>query len=394
MSSISSDPDPIQEIMASETPEQTAATLVDRMFDLFIPAENRSIIFVAVCDTIATRKVKAMEQDPDCPWLLSPDDSGDNRLRKEAIRANEIDRQSFAQITDFAEVVQTAALLKGMEMDDKGTGWLDVNGQYHDLDVELERLMPGEEERRSSGRAKQLAAFIRKTKDILREHDIPDQQIASCLRTGKTSLLGHVSTAVNKVLTKSKAEEWDQDHVKEELEFVVEKAASCQYISNFGDWAAERYRDPHEPLPSPIWFSAKRYRERVLVAAEMDDGQYEHLFLARLGDVLRDAASDLFSAITPLEVTTAYETGDLSSLMRLAVLNDHAQAVCLGILEANQPNWVDMQFILSIPTVSLTEAQAEHALGELWRLGYAKRRKAADTVTWKLHPTSPKWKVS
>ena len=380
-------------VVSLDKPRQTAIAIVERVFDLFLPAEERSIIFVGICNRVAVTKIEAMEQHNDCPWILGPDDSEDTRLRKEAIRANEIDRQSFAQITDFAEVVQTAALLKGIEMDDKGTGWLDSNGQYRDLDEELEHLMPGEEERRSSGRAKQLAAFICKTKDILREHDIPDQKIASCLRSGKTSLLGHVSAAVNKALVKGKIDDWDKDRMKEELEFVVDKAASCQYISNFGDWATERYRDPNEPLPPPIWFSASHYTQRVLVAAEMDSEQYEHLFLARLSDVLRDAQGSLFSSITPEEVATAYHTGDLTKLMRSAIFNDHPRSVCLGILEANEPDWIDMTFVLSIPTVHITEAQAERALSELWRLGYAQRRGERDKVVWRLCPDTPSWRV-
>ncbi|NIN67175.1 MAG: hypothetical protein GTO63_21250, partial [Anaerolineae bacterium] len=105
-------------------------------------------------------------------------------------RQQEVRRRTLKGIEDLRQATNMAevrwAMANGHET------WLDADGAEVSLLDVIESQMPVEEQRKSSGRARQVAAFVIGESSAVaafREQGIPDQRIAECAKSGMSSVL-------------------------------------------------------------------------------------------------------------------------------------------------------------------------------------------------------------
>jgi len=341
---------------------------------LNLPIESSASALVQMLRQVADEQV-AHETEKDSPWTLVTSDSTKTRVRKGALRTRRVDDLTFQNAVRLEHVVTAAQVAIAMQIEE--AQGLDVDGQYEELEERLADIMP--EDTASSGSARQIAAFVTRTSRTWLENGIPAGDIAACNRPRMARMLADVSSAANKVERAAtlfiKGEEVvvTPEIRREEHRWICDTARQVAQGQDFMVAAKTRYHDPKEPPAPRIRYdttSAPNGTEVRLGAAMTPD--LWTLVKSRLGNRLERAEpGTLYVPISPHKVESALGgRGQLwrkagQELMRIAMLSSLSRSTALGILEANEGKWIDLDFALTAAQGRVSQIDMREALNEL-----------------------------
>lgn len=238
-------------------------------FDLALPLSDRCDTLMAVLEYAATLMIEREEGD-------TPDAYADPEFRRQ-----EIKRRTLAGVEGLRQAANILELRWAMKNGHQK--WQDESGAEVDLLETIEHQMPNEDQRGSSGRARQIwmfAAGEHSAVAAFREQGIPDQEIAKVGTSGMSSVLGIVAAARKKLEDATPPEE-----LREKYETLIGFAAETTNL----DVLRKKIRtliDPTDTPPPPIPYSVESDDESCWVVAHPTEGQFTEVFLNRLKDVL------------------------------------------------------------------------------------------------------------
>ena len=181
------------------------ALVVLAPMDVAIPIETRVDLFMDLCEHTAEAIIaREEEQNPDVPWLPQPEDTPEDMQRRGVLRKQEAARREMRIISELGQIANLLELRCAMKY--QAEAWMGPDGEATTLLEELEHQMPGEEERASSGKARQVWSFL-KTANIFKEHGITDEEISRCNIQGKRVYLALVAVAQRKISETEENEE-------------------------------------------------------------------------------------------------------------------------------------------------------------------------------------------
>jgi hypothetical protein len=189
----------------------------------------------------------------------------------------EVLKRTFKGAADLRQIANVLELRCAMELDNGHETWLDEDGAEVSLLEVIEHQMPDEEQRNSSGRARQVWSFL-DAAQAFREQGISDRDIAGCATSGLSSVLGITAAAQRKLATVI-PEEGLQDAYRELIGAAAETTKLSDLKKKVGQMVGIE-------SPSPIPYSAEVNCQHTWVIARMDEGQFLNLFWARMEDVL------------------------------------------------------------------------------------------------------------
>lgn len=159
---------------------------------------------------------------------------------------------------------------------------------------------------------------------------------------------------------------------REEHRWMCDTARSVPQGQDFMVAAKARYRDPHEPPAPRIRYDTQAVPNGTEVYAGMVmTPELWGIVRTRLkGKMERAEPGTVYVTISPHVVESALgreEAWDSAGvkLMRLAILSSPSRSTALGILEANEGEWIDLDFALSAAQGRVSQVDLREALNEL-----------------------------
>jgi hypothetical protein len=255
---------------------------VEPLFDLARPIEERTEWLMSLLEGAAHTIVERMEHDnPNAPWVPQKDDTPEAMSRRDTVRKQEVNRQTFSLIQSLRQCTNMAEVRWAMENGHQT--WLDENGRETDLLEQIEHLLPGEELRRNSGRARQIWAFVagqNSAVSAFREQGIPDWEIAKAGASGMPSVLGILSAERKKL-----EDITPPDELPDTYREFIEEASQTTRLDDLKDWVRKRINPTDQPPPR-IPYSVEPDGEDWWLVAHPSAEQFTELILRRLRDVL------------------------------------------------------------------------------------------------------------
>lgn len=233
-------------------------------FDLALPMAARSEGLWYILELAAHLSIERDEQDTD-----AYDDP--------VFRGQEVKRRILKGIIDLGEITHMLEVRWTIENSDER--WLDSDGAEIGLKEVLESQMPNEEQRKSSGRARELWSF-RDTAHKFHEQGIPDQRIAECNKSGMKSVLGMVANAQRKLEAVTPPNE-----LREVYDTLIQAASETTRLQDL-EKQIRVMIDPTDTPPPPIPYSVEVDGDYRWVVARPTNEQFRDLVLRRLSDVL------------------------------------------------------------------------------------------------------------
>ncbi|NIV31082.1 MAG: hypothetical protein GWN58_16790 [Anaerolineae bacterium] len=233
-------------------------------FDLMRPLTDRSEALYAILSLAADLTIQRDEQNTDA--YADPE-----------FRAQEIRRRTLKGIEDLRQIANMLELRWAIENGHET--WLDADGAETSLLDVIEAQMPDEEQRKSSGRARQVWSFL-DTAQAFREQGFSDQEIAECAKSGLSSALGITAAAQRKL-----EQVTPPDELRDRYGKLIEAAAETTSL----DALRRKVRtlvDPTDTPPPPILYSLEQNGEHCWLLMRPTQEQWMGLVYARLKDVL------------------------------------------------------------------------------------------------------------
>jgi hypothetical protein len=254
----------------SPASSQIPATLnLGQAFDLALPLADRSECLMQILSLAAELTVQRDEES-------NPDAYADPEFRQQEVR-----RRTLRGVEDLRQATNMAELR--WVMDNGHETWVDADGAEVSLLEVIEGQMPDEEQRGSSGRARQVWAFVAGENSAVaafREQGFSDQEIARCATSGLSSALGIVSSCRRKL-----EESYPESDLRDRYGELIEAAAETTNLEELKRKCRQMV-DPTDTPPPPIPYSAEPDGERWWVVAHPTQDQFTELVLRRLGDRL------------------------------------------------------------------------------------------------------------
>jgi hypothetical protein len=251
---------------ALEPRQDIAPVNIGSAFDLMLPLTDRSEAMLTILELAAHLTIEREERD-------NPDAYADPDFRRQEVR-----RRTLKGVEDLRLIANMMELQWAMENGHET--WVDADGAEVSLLEVIESQMPDEEQRKSSGRARQVWSFL-DTAQAFREQGIPDQRIAECAKSGLSSALGITAATQRKL-----ADVTPPDELQETYEELIEAAAETTNLDTLRKKCRQMV-DPTDTPPPPIHYSVEPDGDDDfwLVARPSRD-QWTELVLRRLKDVL------------------------------------------------------------------------------------------------------------
>ena len=234
------------------------------VFDLALPLTDRCAAMMDVLAFVAELTVEREADDA-------------NTYDDPVFRSQEIKRRTLKGIVNLGEIAHMAELRWAIQ--NGGERWVDANGAEVTLLEVIESQLPDEEQRASSGRARQVWSFL-DTAQAFRDVGIPDQEIARCAKSGLSSALGITAAAQRKL-----ADVTPPPQLRGVYEELIEAAADTTTL----DTLRRKVRvmvDPTDEPPPPIPYSVEPDGAHWWLVARPTHDQFTDLVLRRLGDSL------------------------------------------------------------------------------------------------------------
>jgi hypothetical protein len=250
------------------TKEQTAPAPINlgQAFDLTRPMPDRADAILWLLETAAELMVQRDEHD-------NPDAYAD-----ETFRQQEVKRRTMRGVQDLRLIASVLELRWVMENGNEET-WIDADGQETSLLETIESQMPDEEQRASSGRARQVWSF-KDTAQAFREAGFSDQRIAECNKSGLSSALGIVAAA-QRQLAKAAPED-----LPERYDRLIQAASETTTLGGLRE-KIKSIIDPGYVPPPSIRFSAENDGEgHCWFVSYQTNDQLEEILFHRLDGVL------------------------------------------------------------------------------------------------------------
>ena len=337
------------------------------------PVADSAAALVSILKTVATEQVEN-ETDEDSPWSINPQDSRKTVTRKLQLRERRIDDLTFEGTMRMEQVAMEAQAQAAMAIDQ--SNGLDIDGQYEELEERLGNIIP--EDTSSSGSARQIAAFVRDTSRTWLEVGIPVENIAACNRPGKTRMLADISATANKVeqsrtmWVDGKQIEMTPEVRTEEHTWICKTARTVEHGQDFMEAVKRRYHDPEKPPDPKIKYEIENVPRGTVIrmGAEMTPDLWQ-IVRSRLGHKMERAEpGTIYVGISPHTVESALGRGEEWTpagvqLMRIALQSYYPRWLALGILEANEDKWVDLDFAQTAAQGRASRNALQDALNEL-----------------------------
>lgn len=365
-----------------ETAVVETVPIIDAVFNsaedgrsLALPVEFSAKALIELLEEIAEHELNH-ETDEDSPWY-----TGEHASQHQVNRAAQLWQQAREnkvneQLYRLGNVINAAKVLHSIRVSENNAVWLDEENKWQSLQDRLADAVP---ETRSSGSARQIAAFVEGTTKTWLNYGIEPEEIAACYREGENRMLGYVSTWARlierspRLIIKGKMHKMTGEKREEEHRWLCSTAATVEHGIDLDREARRRYQNPDKPPPPKILYEMQQHGIVVQLAAQMDV-ELKEMFLRRLnGKLERAPAGTLYMGVSPHMVLQALpESGEWSQpqcqLMRAIVLSSHARATVLGILEANEGKWVDLDFLQNAAQGTAYRHDLGRSAGELTML--------------------------
>lgn len=252
----------MDELMCTQT---ISPVTLGNAFDPLLALGERSESLLALLELAAHLSIEREEQD-------HPETYADPEFRRQ-----EVKRRTLRGITDLRQIANMLELRWAIQ--NGGERWVDADGAEVTLLEMIEGQMPDEEQRKSSGRARQVWSFL-DSAQAFREQGISDQRIAECAKSGLSSALGITASAQRRI-----AEVTPPGDLCDKYQELIEAAAETTTL----DGLKKRIRtivDPTDAPPPPIPYSAEADGSHCWIVARPTSEQFVEVVLPRLKDLL------------------------------------------------------------------------------------------------------------
>jgi hypothetical protein len=254
--------------------QEVAPVNLGSAFDLMRPLLDRSEIMLGVLELAAHLTIEREEQD-------FPE--GESPYEDEGFRRQEVRRRTLKGIEDLRQITNMLELRWAMENGHET--WVDADGAEVSLLEVIESQMPDEEQRKSSGRARELWMFVAGENSAVaafREQGIPDQEIARVGTSGMSSVYGIVASYRKKL-----EEAIPPEDLRGAYEELIEAAAEATTLGAL-EKRCRQMVDPSDIPSPPIPYSVENdsLGETWYFVARPTQEQIAEVFLKRLGDLL------------------------------------------------------------------------------------------------------------
>jgi hypothetical protein len=269
---------------ALEPRQDIAPVNLGHAFDLALPLADRCDAMLSILELAAALTVERDER-------VFLDAGEDNPYADEDFRRQETKRRTLKGACDLRQVANILELKWVMQ--NGGETWVDADGAEVDLLSTIEHQMPNEEQRKSSGRARELwmfAAGKHSAIEAFREQGICDQEIARVATSGMSSVYGIVASYRKKL-----EEVTPPDELQETYEELIEAAAETTNLDTLRKKCRQMVDptdtppppiDPTDTPPPPIRYSVEPDGDDWWFVACPSRDQWTELVLRRLKDVL------------------------------------------------------------------------------------------------------------
>jgi hypothetical protein len=241
-------------------------------FDLALPIADRSEFLMNILSLAAELTIQRDEEN-------NAEAYADPEFRQQEVR-----RRTLRGIEDLRQAANMLELR--WAMDNGHETWIDADGAEVSLLDVIEGQMPDEEQRKSSGRSRELWMFVAGENSAVaafREQGIPDQEIASVGTSGLSSVYGIVAS------TRKKLEEaYPEEELRPLYEELIEAAAETTNLDALRKKCRQMV-DPTDTPPPPIRYCIENdgiSEGTFYFLARPTQDQIRDVFLKRLGDVL------------------------------------------------------------------------------------------------------------
>jgi hypothetical protein len=238
-------------------------------FDLALPLADRCDCLMQIVALAAELTVQRDEQD-------TPDAYADPTFREQEVR-----RRTLRGIEDLRQASNMMELRWAMANGHER--WTDADGAEVSLLEVIEGQMPDEEQRKSSGRARQMWAFVAGEHSAVaafREQGISDQRIAECATSGMSSVLGIVSSYRKKL-----EDAYPEEDLHELYEELIEVASEATILSELEN-RCKQMVDPTDVPPPGVPYSIEDDGNCRWAVLHPTEDQWNQLVWRRLKDVL------------------------------------------------------------------------------------------------------------
>ena len=249
--------------------EQTAPARINLapVLDLSVPLADRTQALMGLLKYAARAMVdRDAEESPDA-------------YENDDFYRQQIARLTLKGITDLGQASHKLELQWAMEHTEEV--WVDADGAEVTLQEVIEGQMPDEEQRKSSGRARQVWAFGENAVPAFRKAGISDRRIAECNNSGLSSVLSIVSSAQHKL-----EETADPGELRDKYERLIDAASETTTLQGLKK-AIKTILDPsYEPPPSIHYSVENDGEEHWWFVARPTHEQFTEIMLGKMGDVL------------------------------------------------------------------------------------------------------------
>jgi hypothetical protein len=235
-------------------------------FDLALPLTDRAETFTFLLALAAEWMVERDEAE-------NPDAYADPDFRRQ-----EVARRTLKGICDLRQIANTLELRWAMEHE--GETWIDADGAETSLLETIESQMPDEEQRKSSGRARQTWSFL-DAAQAFRDVGIQDAVIAECSKSGLSSVLGITASAQRKLAKDTPAED-----LREKYEQLIEMASETTHLDDLKKRVRALIDPSDEPPPSIPYSVESDGDEHWWLVARPTHEQFTEVVLAEIGGAL------------------------------------------------------------------------------------------------------------
>jgi len=261
------DLNPPETALVEAEPRVPARINLAPVLDLTLPIADRTQSLKGLLTLAAAEMVGRYAED-------DPDAYADQEFTRQAII-----KHTLKEITDLRRMVNTLEVQWALEHSDEE--WLDADGQPVDPQEVIESMMPDEEQRKSSGRARQVANFA-KSRDAFRKAGFSDRHIAECGRSGMSSVLGIVSSNQLKLAEAG----LEPEDLQERYGRLIDAAAEATTLQGLKK-VVKGILDPDYKPPPTIRYSLENDGDQAWwFLAKPTHEQFTELILGKLGDVL------------------------------------------------------------------------------------------------------------
>ena len=387
----------------------TSVNAVDTFFastadgkKLALSTADRSKGVTEVMGQVAEREIGHEEETEKVTWAPEPGDSSKVVGNKLNVRAWMVRIRRYAHTDGLAKAALYSKAGQLLEMTHEG-GYVDVSGEYHstkEIFRDYEKTF-GEGKQKTSGRWRSIHAFVEKQVDWLEDTlGIESALILGVIREDATVNIAEVHGWIQRVRKWTKDEEdlrVTPDTLKEEVEWILKKAAVAENRQKFVKDVKEHYASPEQGENGGVGeipYSIHEMGTRRRIVMEMTEEQWDEFVRPSLSSAL---TLDRDVGYEPIPIEMLTRLGDprtqdeaCRQVIKIKLLSEYDTAFVLRMLETHADEWLSISdFEVFFPgEAELSRTEIREALDKLFMCRVTKIGTDEDGVlTWKMEET-------